>query len=307
MDVDAIEADALPTPAERLFEAARDGDVAALDALLPDATAEQLHEEHRYETEHGISTLGTPLFAAVWGGHEAIVRRLISAGADVARGSSSGLTPLMAAAATNRYGCATALLEAGADVHYEYIFPDMLRVRALHVAVHGWASPEIIRLLINHGADVDAVSRNTSGEATPLSLAFDRRHPPDVTDADTRKRHFLTKHAIAFVLLRAGADVSHLFEERPHLATDEHPHPSEKTLPLVNRLPTDRHRTYFEAVDAAGGFAAYAKNRQCQLLTIKLLARGHGRLNLPEAMIPTIVSFWDKPWVPSFDAEGRPV
>ena len=67
MDVDAIEADALPTPAERLFEAARDGDVAALDALLPDATAEQLHEEHRYETEHGISTLGTPVFAAVWG------------------------------------------------------------------------------------------------------------------------------------------------------------------------------------------------------------------------------------------------
>ena len=32
------------TPAERLFEAARDGDVAALDALLPDTTAEQLHE-----------------------------------------------------------------------------------------------------------------------------------------------------------------------------------------------------------------------------------------------------------------------
>ena len=37
------------TPAERLFEAARDGDVAALDALLPDATAEQLHEEHEHE------------------------------------------------------------------------------------------------------------------------------------------------------------------------------------------------------------------------------------------------------------------
>ena len=48
-------------------------------------------------------------------------------------------------------------------------------------------------------------------------------------------------------------------------------------------------------------------NRQCQLLTIKLLARGHGRMNLPEALIPTIVSYWDEPWVPSFDAEGRPV
>ena len=58
---------------------------------------------------------------------------------------------------------------------------------------------------------------------------------------------------------------------------------------------------------AAGGFASYARARQCQLLTIKLLARGHGRLNLPEAMIPTIVSFWDKPWVLSFDHEGYPV
>ena len=43
------------TPAERLFEAARDSDVAALDALLPDATAEQLHEEHRYEYMRGDS------------------------------------------------------------------------------------------------------------------------------------------------------------------------------------------------------------------------------------------------------------
>ena len=101
--------------------------------------------------------------------------------------------------------------------------------------------------------------------------------------------------------------MSHLFQVRLHLATEERPHPCRATRPLVNRLATDRHRTYVDAVHAAGGFAAYARARQCQLLTIKLLARGHGRLNLPEAMIPTIVSFWDKPWVPSFDAEGRPV
>ena len=50
------------TPAERLFEAARDGDVAALDALLPDATAEQLHEEHQDENEFGIHAMVTPLF-----------------------------------------------------------------------------------------------------------------------------------------------------------------------------------------------------------------------------------------------------
>jgi len=295
------------TPAERLFEAARDGDVAALDALLPDATAEQLREEHEYEYMQGRFTRATPLFAAAWDGHEAIVRRLISAGADVERGSSIGLTPLMAAAATNRYGCAAALLEAGADVNHEVIHDERFKFRVLHVAVHGWCSPEVISLLVTRGAGVDAVSRDVRGESTPLSLAFNRRHPPDVTDADTRRRYFLNRHSVAFMLLRAGADVSHLFQERLHLATEERPHPCRATRPLVNRLATDRHRTYVEAVHAAGGFASYARARQCQLLTIKLLARGHGRLNLPEALIPTVVSYWDEPWVPSFSSEGLPV
>ena len=295
------------TPAERLFEAARDGDVAALDALLPAATAEQLHEKHRYEYMQGRIARATPLFAAAWDGHEAIVRRLISAGADVERGSSILLTPLMAAAATNRHGCAAALLEAGADVNHEVISDYRFKFRVLHVAVHGWASPDVIRLLVTRGAGVDAVSRDVRGESTPLSLAFNRRHPPDVTDADTRRRYFLNRHSVAFMLLRAGADVSHLFQERLHLATEERPHPCRATRPLVNRLATDRHRTYVEAVHAAGGFASYARARQCQLRTIRLLARGHGRLNLPEAMIPTVVSFWDKPWVLSFDHNGLPV
>ena len=307
------------TPAERLYEAARDGDVAALDALLPDATAEQLNEEHQYENDLGFDTTATPLFAATCEGHEAIVRRLISGGADVARGCSEGFTPLMAAAAMNRYGCAVALLEAGADVNHEVSISDnKIRCRALHMAVHIYCSPEFVRLLLTHGADVDAVARDLSYESSPLSLAFDNEYNhPDISDPDARKRYFLNSHSVAFMLLRAGADVSHLFEERPHLATEqqphpceatqERPHPSYETLPLVRILHTDRHRTYVEAVHAAGGFASYARARQCQLLTIKLLARGHGRLNLPEAMIPTIVSFWDKPWVPSFDAEGRPV
>ena len=295
------------TLAERLFEAARDGDVAALDALLPDATAEQLHEKHRYEYMQGRIARVTPLFAAAWDGHEAIVRRLISAGADVERGSGIGLTPLMAAAATNRYGCAAALLEAGADVNHEVIHDERFKFRVLHVAVHGWCSPEVISLLVSRGAGVDAVSRDARGESTPLSLACNRLHPPDVTDADTRRRYFLNRHSVVFMLLRAGADVSHLFEERLHLATEERPHPSYETLPLVRLLHTDRHRTYVEAVNAAGGFGSYARARQCQLLTIKLLARGHGCLNLPEALIPTVVSYWDEPWVPSFSSEGLPV
>ena len=297
------------TPAERLYEAARDGDVAALDALLPDATAEQLHEEHMHENEFGVRGAMTPLFIAAWCGHEAIIRRLISAGAEVERGCVDG-TPLMAAAGKTRYGCAVALLDAGADVNYEVDRPDINnRYRAIHVVVQGFGgfSPEIVRLVITRGADVDAVARDAGGESNPLSLAWLTSHPSTMTDPDVRKRYFLNKHSVAFMLLRAGADVSHLSEERLHLATEEQPHPCHATQPLVSHLHSDRHRKYVKAVDAAGGFASYARARQCQLLTIKLLARGHGRMNLPEALIPTIVSYWDEPWVPSFDAEGRPV
>ena len=301
------------TPAERLFEAARDGDVAALDALLPDATAEQLHEEFDFDFDGGPGEEvfpATPLFVAVWHGHEAIVRRLIAAGADVDRGCGEPcpLTPLMVAAAKERYGCATALLEAGADVNHEVSRDDSkVRCRALHIAVAAACTTEFLRLLLTHGADVNTVASEPIQESTALSLAFNRRHPPAMADADTRKRRFVSKHSLAFMLLRAGADVSHLFEERLHLATEEQPHPCFATQPLVSHVATDRHRTYVEAVHAAGGFAAYANNRQCQLLTIKLLARGHGRLNLPEALIPTVVSYWDEPWVLSFDHNGLPV
>ena len=56
------------TLAERLYESVRDGDVAALDALLPDATPEQLHEEHQDENEFGIQAIVKPLLCADrWG------------------------------------------------------------------------------------------------------------------------------------------------------------------------------------------------------------------------------------------------
>ena len=46
---------------------------------------------------------------------------------------------------------------------------------------------------------------------------------------------------------------------------------------------------YLRAVHAAGGFAAFAEARQCQLKTIKLLAR------VPAVLVPTIQDFWLKP------------
>ena len=119
------------------------------------------------------------------------------------------------------------------------------------------------------------------------------RHPVDMTDADARKRHFLKKHSIAFALLRAGADVRHLFEERLHLATEQRPHPCEATQPLVSHsqrpIGIERMlRQYTPPV--ASPPTRITASASCSRSSS---ARGHGRLNLPEAMIPTIASLWD--------------
>ena len=48
----------------------------------------------------------------------------------------------------------------------------------------------------------------------------------------THKRRFVNKHSLAFMLLRAGADVSHLFAERPHMA---HRRTAVKRIRLLSR------------------------------------------------------------------------
>ena len=301
------------TTAELLFAAARDGDLAALDALLPNATADELHEGHAFDFNGTSSDVlpVTPLFAAAFGGYEDCVRRLIAAGADVDRGCSEG-TPLMAAAASRKDcdSCAAALLKAGADVNHEVRHTDdngYLNVcRAIHVVTNCSCAATFVHLLISHGANLDTPAVMGSDELSPLFSACDDNSMMLIgggADADARRRFMAHKHSVIFILLRAGADCGHLFEERPHLTNMNLNRPAYLRAydrPLAERLPTDQHRAYFRTVRTAGGFAAYARARQCQLRTIKLFARGHGRLNLPEALIPTIVSYWDKPWVPSF-------
>jgi len=210
----------------------------------------------------------------------------------------------MAAAASKRdcVSCAAALLEAGADVNHEVRHTDdngYLNVcRAIHVVTNCGCSAAFVRLLIFHGANLDTPATHGGTEETSLFNVCEGSYPSEMAnDADARRQFKAQKHSVVFILLRAGADCGHLFEERPHLATEERPHPCYESRPLATRFATDRQRKYFETIHAVGGFAAYAQARQCQLLTIKLFARGNGRLNLPEALILTIVSYWDKPWV----------
>ena len=110
------------------------------------------------------------------------VRRGLAAGGDLARAAdASGSTPLMHAAARGTVAIMRALLDGGAEVNAS----NVRKATALHWAV---PDPEKVRLLLAHGAHVDA--RTVEGR-TPLYLAA---MLPDGVPA-------------ARLLLGAGADV----------------------------------------------------------------------------------------------------
>ena len=62
-----------------------------------------------------MDIIDTPLHAAAWNGHEAVVRLLIESGARVDDRDSGGHTPLHSAACQGRSGVCRILLDAGAD------------------------------------------------------------------------------------------------------------------------------------------------------------------------------------------------
>ena len=59
----------------------------------------------------------TPLYIAAEFGHEAVVRTLMEAGADVNKATDDGVTPLYMAAYKGHEAMVRTLMEAGADVN----------------------------------------------------------------------------------------------------------------------------------------------------------------------------------------------
>jgi ankyrin repeat protein len=118
----------------------------------------------------GMPAADTPLTIASENGDAATVRTLLARGADANGKDSHGLTPLVRAARRGNYDAAVALLDGGADPN---LF-DSIWTRPgwspLMNAVHK-SQPRIVKLLIEHGADVNA---HTTDGTTPLALSEDK-------------------------------------------------------------------------------------------------------------------------------------
>lgn len=150
---------------EALVEAAKSGELAVLRGIL--ASDPRLAVQRLPSGE-------SPLMAALYRGHHAVVDALVDAGAEV---------DVFAAAATGRSDHLQRLLALpGAVTAYSYD-----GWTPLHLAAF-FGQRAATRLLLDAGADVQAVSRNTL-ENTPLHAATAGRHSD-----------------VALLLLEAGAD-----------------------------------------------------------------------------------------------------
>jgi ankyrin repeat protein len=128
---------------------------------------EDLVDEHPQDLNARIGTRGTPLLAALDGGHQSVALLLLERGADISCLDSQSRTPLHIACR----GCTDVvlvLIDRGVNLNAE----DDNRETPLHVASQ-WGRGDIIQLLLNHGAKAD---HPDSGGWTPLHVASHEGH-----------------------------------------------------------------------------------------------------------------------------------
>jgi len=139
--------------------AAANGHLETVALLLERGAAVDGKSEKKSCDRTGCSVGQTALSLAAGAGHLEIVKRLIAKGADVNGRASEGSTPLMVAAASGHRKIVQVLLEAGADVNAK----NKHGSTALGYAAGYPRHPDIVKLLIARGADINVVTTNEGG------------------------------------------------------------------------------------------------------------------------------------------------
>jgi len=140
-----------------LFLACKNGSAEVAEYLLGKCNA-PIEQKGLFEVlEEGVSHSVTPLWCAAVSGRLAVVRVLLSYGADVNAVSDSGSTPVRSACYIVRPGLNTshldiirALVEAGADIQRPNHFGGTCLINSVQ-------SPDLVDYLIKNNADVNAV------------------------------------------------------------------------------------------------------------------------------------------------------
>jgi ankyrin repeat protein len=115
----------------------------------------------------------TPLILALSCGHENLAKLLINKGADVNATDIYGCTPLLCAFHRSGESAAEFLIAHGAQIDLiiqprnYFLGPAMLEHKPLHNAII-FGYKRLLKLLITHGADVNAVDNNG---LTPMDIA----------------------------------------------------------------------------------------------------------------------------------------
>jgi ankyrin repeat protein len=208
-------------PDERLIDAVKRGDQAAVDSLL----------------KQGVDVNGRQGDGATalhWAAHQddrSMVERLLRAGADVQAANELGVTPLLLACTNGSTPVVEALLAVGADPNAT------AQGRETPLMVASWTgTADVVRRLLDACADVNA--KEASRQQTALMWAASERHPAIVRllteyGADLHARTAVTApnrkpgmrgSALAFaarvgdvestrLLLNAGANVDDTVDE----------------------------------------------------------------------------------------------
>jgi ankyrin repeat protein len=111
--------------------------------------------EGRREDAESLRRPDLDLFEAAALGDVARLRELLAAGADPNEFAPDGFTPLTLASFFKQPEAARLLLDHGADVH-QRARHEQIKVLPIHSAAADGGSVEIVRMLLDAGADVNA-------------------------------------------------------------------------------------------------------------------------------------------------------